>query len=32
MGKSTDERETPNELFDELHKEFNFNCDLAASD
>ena len=32
MSKKSDERETPNELFEELHKEFNFQYDLAASD
>ena len=32
MSKSSDERETPNELFDELNKEFLFEIDLAASD
>jgi len=28
----SDERETSNKLFEELHKEFNFEIDLAASD
>lgn len=27
----TDERATPQELYDELNKEFNFTCDLAAA-
>jgi len=31
MSKNTDERVTPQELFDLLHKEFKFETDLAAS-
>lgn len=32
MGKKTDERSTPDDLFNELHTEFHFDVDLFASD
>lgn len=32
MSKITDQWETPQWLFDKLHKEFNFNGDLCASE
>ena len=32
MSKKTDERPTPDDLFNSLNEEFKFNTDLAASD